>query len=117
MFVHVDLDLINVSDLRWMPGASGLVSFEGEPASVPDILIDTLKKQMAQHNETLKKQTKNFQRGDHVMIQDGIFSGYEAVFDTNISGENRVRVLLNLIQDRKIPVEIEGGKIRRIRSS
>lgn len=115
LFVHVDLDVTNISDLRWMPGVSGFVSFDGEPASVPDLLIDTLKRQVAQHNETFKKHTKNFRKGDHVVIHDGVFSGYEAVFDRNISGEDRVRVLLNLIQGRKMPVEIEVEKIRRIK--
>jgi len=115
LFVHVDLDVINVSELQWMPGASNLVSFGGEPASVPDLLIDALKRQVNQHNEVLQDQIKNFQTGDIVVIQDGPFAGYDAVFDANISGEDRVRVLLNLLQGRKMPVEIEGRKIKRIK--
>jgi transcriptional antiterminator RfaH len=113
LFVHVDLDVVNVSELRWMPGASGLVSFGGEPASVPDILIEVLKKQVDKHNETLQAQTKNFKAGDSIVIQDGPFAGYEAIFDANISGEDRVRVLLNMLQGRQMPVEIEGRQIRR----
>lgn len=114
LFVHVDLDMVNVSDLRWMPGASGLVSFDGEPASVPDLLIATVKKQVDQHNVTFHDQKKNFQRGDTVMIQDGPFAGYEAVFDTHISGQDRVKVLLSLLQKRQIPVEISSKQIRRV---
>ena len=115
LFVHVDLDIINVSDLQWMPGASRLVSFDGEPASVPDLLIDILKKQVDQHNKDLQGQAENFQAGDNVAIQGGPFEGYEAVFDASISGEDRVRVLLNLLQGRKMPVEIEGRQIRRVK--
>ena len=113
LFVHVDLDTVNTSDLRWMPGTSGLVSFDGKPASVPDILIDTLKKRVNNDNQTLQDQTKNFKSGDEVLIQSGLFAGYEAVFDTNISGEDRVRVLVDLLQGRKMPVEIEGRLIKR----
>lgn len=113
LFLRVDLDKINVSDLQWMPGASNLISFDGKPASVPDLLIDTLKEQVDHHNEVLSKQTKNFEAGDAVVIQDGPFAGYEAVFDVNISGEDRVRVLLNLLQGRQMPVEIEGRMVRR----
>lgn len=113
LFVHMDLDIINVSDLRWMPGASGLVSFDGDPASIPDLLIDTLKRQVDYHNnKILQDKTKNFEAGDVVLIQDGPFSGYEAVFDINISGEERVRVLLNLLTGRQMPIEIEGRQIR-----
>lgn len=115
LFVHVNLDVVNVSDLRWMPGASGLVSFDGMPASVPDSLIAALKKQIDQHNETIRDQKKNFRQGDRVLIQDGPFAGYEAVFDTHISGQDRVKVLLSLLQHRQMPVEIEAGKIRRVK--
>jgi transcription elongation factor/antiterminator RfaH len=115
LFVHVDLDVINVSDLRWMPGASSLVSFDGDPASVPDPLIVAIKKQVDQHNTSLREQTKNFQAGEKVLIQDGPFAGYEAIFDTHISGEDRVRVLLSLLQGRKMPVEIPSRTIRRVK--
>ena len=46
LFVHVDLEMVQVSTLRWMPGASGIVSFGGEPASVPDFLIVAVQKQV-----------------------------------------------------------------------
>lgn len=115
LFVQVDFDKINISDLKWMPGASDLVSFDGEPASVPDLLIEALRKQVDRENETLRNETKNFQAGDTVRIQNGPFTGYEAVFDMSISGEDRVRVLLNLLQDRQIPVEIDGEQIKSIK--
>lgn len=115
LFVHVDLDAVNVSDLRWMPGASGLVSFDGIPASVPDSLIAALKKQIDEHDATMRDQKKNFRRGDRVRIQDGPFAGYEAVFDTQISGQDRVRVLLSLLQKRQMPVEISSERIRRVK--
>jgi transcriptional antiterminator RfaH len=115
LFVHVDLDTMNVSDLRWMQGASGLVSFDGKPASVPDQLIVALKKQVDLYNQALQAQTENFQTGETVLIHEGPLAGYQAVFDMNISGEDRVRVLLNLLQGRKMPVEIDGRQIRRVK--
>ena len=117
LFVHVDLSEVNVSDLRWMPGASGLVSFDGEPASVPDLLIAAVKKQVDQHNLTFHEQKKNFHHGDSVLIQEGPFAGYEAVFDTHISGQDRVRVLLSLLQSRQMPVEISSRQIQRVKRS
>jgi transcription elongation factor/antiterminator RfaH len=115
LFVHVDLGEVNVSDLAWMPGASGLVSFGGEPAPVPDLLISTVKRQVDAHNESLRNQTTNFQQGDLVQIQEGPFSGYEAVFDTLLSGSDRVRVLLSLLQGRQMPIEITNRQIRRVK--
>lgn len=117
LFVHVDLETVNISDLNWMPGASGVVSFGGEPASVPDLLIAALKKQIERHNTLLREQQSNFQRGDVVVIETGPFAGYEAVFDTHLSGQERVRVLLSLLQRRQMPVEIESRHIRRVKRS
>ena len=113
LFVHVDLDAFNASDLRWMPGASGLVSFDGVPATVPDSLVVALKKQVDQYNTTFHEERKNFKPGEPVVIQDSPFAGYEAVFDTHISGQDRVRVLLSLLQGRKLPVEINSKQLRR----
>lgn len=117
LFVHVDLETVNISDLNWMPGASGVVSFGGEPASVPDLLIAALKKQIERHNTLLREQQSNFQRGDVVVIETGPFAGYEAVFDTHLSGQERVRVLLSLLQRRQMPMEIESRHIRRVKRS
>jgi len=115
LFTRIDLDEINISDLRWMPGASDVVSFDGEPASVSDLFIDTLKKQVDQYNKTLRESSKNFQAGDVVLIQGGPFAGYEAIFDMNISGEDRVRVFLSLLQGRQMPVKIETRQIRHLK--
>lgn len=115
LFVRVDLDVINISDLRWMPGASGLVGFDGEPASVPDLLIDTLRKQVDHHNKIIQDKKKNFETGDEVFIEDGPFAGYEAIFDIGISGDDRVRVLLNLLTGRQVLVEVDGRQIRHVK--
>ena len=98
-----------------MPGASGLVNFDGVPASVPDALIATLKKQIDQQNTILRDQTSNFKQGDKIQIEDGPFAGYEAIFDMQLSGHDRVRVLLSLLQGRNLPVEIEGKQIRHVK--
>lgn len=117
LFVHVDLDDFNVSVLRWMPGASGLVSFDGEPASVPDLLIAALERKLNLMNAASRELVKDIKPGDHVSILEGPFSGYEAIFDVRLSGSDRVRVLLNFLQARQMPVELPGRQIRRVKRS
>ena len=39
LFVHVDLAEQGFSSLNWLPGASGLVAFDGEPGMIADQLI------------------------------------------------------------------------------
>ena len=115
LFVNVDLDVVKLSTLRWVPGTSGLVSFDGEPAPVPDLLIATLKQQVEQHNAFLRDQATGFQQGETIVIEDGPFAGYEAIFDAHISGQDRVRVLLSLLQGRQLPIEITSRQIRRMK--
>jgi transcriptional antiterminator RfaH len=117
LFVHVDLDVINISTLRWMPGASGVVSFDGDPASVPDLLIDTLQKQVETLNVPSRISLQEFKRGDLVKVQSGPFAGYEAIFDERLPGRDRVRVLLGYLQKRQIPLELREQQIGRANRS
>lgn len=113
LFIHVDLETISTSTLHWMPGAINLVSFDGVPAPVPDTLISAIERQVEHLNATQANLVKGLKPGDTVLIQDGPFAGYEAIFDGHISGRERVRVLLNFLQKRQIPVELEERQIGR----
>ena len=44
LFIHADLEKVPVSDLRWIPGAIGILCFGGEPADIHDGLIHAIQK-------------------------------------------------------------------------
>ena len=113
VFVRVDLEHVNWSYLQWMPGATGLVSFDGQPASVPDALIRAIRHRVEEINAGGGEQLEGLKRGDLVVIQGGLFDGYQAVFDTKLSGNERVRVLLTLLQAQQKRVELPAGQIRK----
>lgn len=113
MFVNVDLEQIGFSILQWVPGAIGLVSYDSKPSAVPDGLIPALKKKIEQINAAGGELFHQLKQGDLVEIQSGPFAGYEAIFDTRISGGERVRVLLKLIQGKSTKMEISAGLIER----
>lgn len=117
LFVHVDLGKINTSTLRWMPGAVNLISFDGEPASVPDLLIAALERQVSAINASRKSFVDELKPGDAILVQDGPFAGYEAIFDGKLSGRDRVRVLLNFLQKRQVPLELREQQIGRVQRS
>jgi len=117
LFVHLDLDVTNISALRWMPGASGLVSFDGEPASVPDLLIGALQKQIETLNASPRNLLNELKQGDRVLIESGPFAGYEAIFNERLPGRDRVRVLLGFLQKRQIPLELREQQIGRVKRS
>lgn len=108
LFVHVDLDEIPISSLSYVPGAHNVVSFDHEPASVPDEVITTIERNVAQINQHHQAARDGLQPGDPVMILDGPFKGYEAIFDTRIKGSDRVRLLVRLLhgQQKKVQVPV-----------
>src|SRR6185503_17453063 len=51
LFVHVDLEIIPISELRRIPGSIGLVCYGGEAASLGDALIRTIQRQVEELND------------------------------------------------------------------
>jgi len=113
LFVYVDLERVNLSTLRWMPGAARVVTFDGVPATVPEGLIHAIQRKVEEVNAAGGELFDGLKSGDVVYIQDGPFAGYEAIFDAHLPGSERVRVLLKLLQKRQMPVDLPAGQIRR----
>jgi len=118
LFINVDLDQIGLSALQWMPHTLGLVSFGDEPAIVPDSLIHSIRKRVDEINFAGGELLDGLTQGDIVIISDGPFQGYEAIFDARLPGSERVRVLLELLSNqRRVPVEMSVNQIERKRKS
>ncbi len=113
LFVHVDLALAGFSALNWMPGSGGLVTFGGEPPEVPDGLIAALRKRIEAINAAGGETLEGLKPGDVVIIEEGPFEGYEAIFDARLSGNERVRVLLKLLSKQQVPLDLPTGLIRK----
>ena len=97
---YLFINLSNKTD-DWRPirstvGVSSLVRFGMEPAKVPQILIDIL---MARENEKgiHDLPVQDFQTGQKVMISEGPFEGYEAIFTSHEANE-RVSLLLKFAE-------------------
>ncbi len=113
LFVQVDLEEVGLSIFKWMPHAIGLVSFDGEPADVPDNLIHAVQKRVEEIAAVGGEFYDGLQPGDPVRISNGPFAGYEAIFDMRLPGSERVRVLIQMLSDRKLPVELKAGQVER----
>jgi transcriptional antiterminator RfaH len=112
VFVRLDLEQFQASMLRWLPGAIGLVSFDQEPAFVPENLVEAIRHRVDTINMAGgEPRLAGIKAGDTVVLRDGPFAGYEAIFDVRLPGSDRVRVLLSLLGGRQIPVEISSDYI------
>ena len=115
LFTKVNARAIEFSALRWVPGIRGLVQFGGEPAIVPDSLLSELRRRLMRIRAAGGQVFYGLAPGDQVKIVDGPFAEYEAIFDLRLNGTDRVRVLLQLLNGRSIPVELSAAQIQRIK--
>lgn len=112
LFINVDLDTVPVSSLAWIPGASRLVSFDGQPASIPATLIDAIRAKVDRINDAGSELMESLRPGDRLHIHSGPFAGYQGIFDMRLSGTDRVRILLNLLQNRALRLEVPLAQLR-----
>lgn len=113
MFVNVNLEEVGLSTFQWMPHAIGLVSFDGEPSTVPGNLIYAINKRVEEIAAAGGEFFDGIKPGDTVKINTGPFAGYEAIFDARLPGSERVRVLIQMLSDRRVPVELRAGQVEQ----
>lgn len=114
MFVFVDLEETGVNKFNWLPGAIGLVDFGDIPAVVPPNLIRDLQHLMAQIEQEGGLAKFEFKHGDRVLIVDGPFEGYEAMFDLHLPGADRAQVLLAFLSQAPQPLQLDTAVIKKV---
>jgi transcription antitermination factor NusG len=115
MFVHVAIQEVGISIFQWMPHAHGLICFDNAPASVSDDMIEAIRTRVYAIVQAGGELFLQLQHGDLLTIRSGPFAGYEAIFDARLSGGERVRVLLEMLNDRQVPVVLSEARIERRR--
>jgi len=115
MFVQACLVEHGQNAFQYLPFSMGLVWLGGEPAVVPDTVVGVLQRRIAEICDAGGLMTyKDLEPGQRVVIQDGAFEGYEGIFDAYISGNDRVHILLKMINDRFVPMEIDRASLAKV---
>lgn len=112
LFVRADLPRVGQSAFSWLPYSLGLVCFGGEPAEVPERLIEAIRRRVGEINVAGGEHLVGLEQGDAVVVNGGPFAGYKAIFDARLSGDDRVRVLLQLLQVPQLKLELPAGQIQ-----
>lgn len=113
IFVNVDPAGQQAADLRWTPGVRSFITYGGELVDVPDNIIHTIRQQVAEINANGGIKPQNFLPGDELIITEGPFKGYQAVFSAKLTGNQRIRVLLQMLLNRKVAVEIDESAAKK----
>ena len=94
-------------------GVIGLVSFDGIPAPIQPGIIESVRRQTHKLDLELQLARSGFTPGDEVFVQDSALGQLEGIFEKCINGQERVSVLLKLMQGNMMRVEVPVEKVRR----
>jgi len=115
LFVRADLELLGENAFSWIPGVHGLIRFGDVPAVVPENLIHELRQRMAKIDEAGGLVLSTLEPGDRVRIMSGPFAGYEAIFDMQLPGQERIQVLLAFLSTHPQRLQLDGEDVEKIR--
>lgn len=110
LFIQVEQEQVNFNALRSTRGVSGFVRFGGVPAEVPGSVMQQLLDIEA--SEELSEVSSQFKAGSRVQVEEGPFSGLQAVYQLP-KGEERCLVLLDMLGKQQ-RIEIEERFLRSI---
>ena len=103
LFVQADLEQVGQLAINWAVGVASLVSFGGEPAVVPETVIQHIQSRVVEVQQSGTFRPGRLHKGDHVRIATGPLRDLDAVFDQPLSAKGRARV----------PIEFLGRRHRR----
>lgn len=84
-----------LSKIVFTRGVRQVVSFGNGPVPVEEEIINFIKERM--DRDGVVQLEEDLKRGDPVTLQDGLLGELSGIFDREIKGTDRVRILLNAI--------------------
>jgi transcriptional antiterminator RfaH len=113
LFAKIDFGTTGLTSVAHMHGMNYVVACNGEPVHVEQKVIDGI----ATHLGDLEKMIADTNgqllvSGDRVKIVQGVFEGYEAIFDRYLAATDRVRLLVEFLH-RPSPVSIDRSWVRK----
>ena len=97
LFAHLDLSTVALSSVNWSPGVNRVVSFGGQPAIVPDGVLDWLQQRLARIDSRDYHRGLPLHPGDRLRVTKGPLKGMEAIFDQRLSSADRARVFVEIL--------------------
>lgn len=106
LFTHIDL-LTQFTSVIWTPGVRSFVAFGDIPAAVDVAVIDFLQARCGA--EGIVRIVPTFHDGELVRVKRGPLGGLVGIVQGHVSGQCRVRVLMELLRRRtqvSVPMQL-----------
>ncbi len=104
LFVKLDPNTANFNAIRSTRGVSQFVRFGLEYATVSDEMVDALRIVLEPENIDIDEKSLP-KKGDVVVINQGIYQGLEAIYQTNDGLERSVLMLKMIEQQAKLSLD------------
>lgn len=106
-YVFVNLDIaLHFRLVKYTRGVKRFVGNEGFPTTVSEDLIDIIKSRI--YEGYIVIQPPDFKKGEEVLIKEGPFKDLIGIFERDISGRDRVLIMLNAVSyQARVTIEKE----------
>ena len=108
IFVRADLETVKRSIFDRLPNTQGLIHFGGTPGFVPDAMIVAMRKQL----ERNAAESLCTSQGSEALEQSFSLDLCEKLFQPDMSGAERVGMLLGMLQFSIKPAEPTAAGIK-----
>ncbi len=97
LFVRLDFKTAGLSVVQWTPGLRRIVTFDDQPAPMPDEMINLIQHKLGEIEASGGWPAHSFKPGDTVRVTGGPLQGVLAIFEGPTTPARRVRVLLTIL--------------------
>jgi transcriptional antiterminator RfaH len=98
-------------EVKYMPGVRGIVSAGSDPLAVPTAIVTDIRRRGV--DDVVEIPEKPLGSGDRVLVVEGPFRGFEAIFERYLSGAERVAILLSAIQAGGLRVLLPASAVAK----
>jgi transcriptional antiterminator RfaH len=98
-------------DVKYLSGVRGIVSAGSDPLAVPAGIVSEIRRRGI--DDVVEIVEKPFDQGERVVVVDGPFRGFEAIFQCYVSGAERVAILLSAVEASGLRVVLSASAVAK----
>ena len=98
-------------DVKYLPGVSAIVSAGDDPLAVPQNIVAEIRGRGV--DDVVEIVAAPLDKGASVVVTDGPFRGFEAIFERYLSGAARVAILLGAVEAGGLRVVLPASAVSK----
>jgi transcriptional antiterminator RfaH len=96
-------------DVKYMAGVRAIVSAGNDPLAVPAQIVTEIRRRGV--DDVIEIPDKPIGIGERVVVVDGPFRGFEAIFQRYLAGAERVAILLSAVESGGLRVVLSASAV------